>query len=179
MCPVTDGGTDDGAGRTLADGATDLPESAREDQACDCFIAGAEGWPHAANCASVSPAVEESDGEPSALMESWKARGRELNEIYAAVVEVVCAPGFGSAADDIRALGAERNRLRAEVERQGEHITELDAMLVASEAKVERLRAALTRIADVDPNGLPSFGWLAMSSIAHAALAGSPSQETK
>jgi D-glycero-D-manno-heptose 1,7-bisphosphate phosphatase len=30
MRPVTDGGTDDGAGRTLADGATDLPESARE-----------------------------------------------------------------------------------------------------------------------------------------------------
>jgi hypothetical protein len=50
-------------------------------------------------------------------MEAWKARGRELNEIYDALTEVVRepAPGFDPVAD-LKALGAERDRLRSAIE---------------------------------------------------------------
>jgi hypothetical protein len=53
-------------------------------------------------------------GDP---MEAWKARGRELNAIYDTLAEVVCecAPGFDPVAD-VKALGAERDRLRVALE---------------------------------------------------------------
>lgn len=67
------------------------------------------------------PPVEGSQSQPSVLgdpMEAWKERGRELNELYDALVAVVDepAPGMDPVAD-LKALGAQRDRLRAENKR--------------------------------------------------------------
>lgn len=64
-------------------------------------------------------------GDP---MLAWKARGRELNELYDALTEVVRqpAPGLDPVAD-LKALGAERDELVVEVERLRRMLRELHA----------------------------------------------------
>jgi hypothetical protein len=81
----------------------------------------------------------------------------------------------------------EATRLRAETLRQGQRITAQDALLIASEKEVERLKA---KIGEADEllgpwGGTPAgtvgavHNLIAENEQLRAALAGSPSQETK
>lgn len=91
----------------------------------------------------------------SNAMEAWKARGRELNEIYDALTAVVeePAPGMDPVAD-LKALGAQRDRLRAEGEGLRESLRVGRDMYVTVCEKNDRLMKALESIADGDDNGI-------------------------
>lgn len=84
--------------------------------------------PDPQNCASLSDQGDADDPMTTATAEmfmrqrdeyrrGWMARGREVNEIYDALTEAVREPacGFDPVAD-LKALGAERDRLRAALE---------------------------------------------------------------
>jgi hypothetical protein len=146
---------------------SDLPESAREGQACDCFIAGAEGWPHAANCASVSPAVEEPKDRRCICGNG------EAEEDRGAVLD--CAVhGFEARTEQARRITGEA----FEVGRLREALG-----FYASEASYEWRKVTAEETPEwsqEDRDNCESSSVLIdEGSRARAALAGSPSQETK
>jgi hypothetical protein len=197
---------------------SDLPESAREavyiarcpehglhGERSECFVCG--GPVERVLMAPVSPAVEE-PGEalrysprhvPTLMIHDGEHSGEWVRASnYDAVYE-----GRRDAHEESRDLSRrlveaveEATRLRAETLRQGQRITERDALLVASEENAGRLRAAndearahLTRLeSDLSslywhaegegPQEPPEHLTDAIEDI-RAALAGSPSQETK
>lgn len=82
------------------------------------------------------------------LDQSWKARGRELNEIYDALTAAVDEPTPGmDPVRDLRALGAQRDRLRAENETLKEEQVAFVRDLEKTQTENERLRESLNRIA--------------------------------
>jgi hypothetical protein len=166
---------------------SDLPESAREavyiarcpehglhGERSECFVCG--GPVERVLMAPVSPAVEE-PGEalrysprhvPTLMIHDGEHSGEWVRASnYDAVYE-----GRRDAHEESRDLSRrlveaveEATRLRAETLRQGQRITELDALLVAAEELIERYRELLGKV----PPHIVEL----------RDVAGSPSQETK